>query len=113
MANVHVYDRDDIVTVLSGISYDRGIPCVYSHFEAGITYPAIAYIGAGQEQMQADGKVYWRSNTYQVELYFVKKDEDLEKSIEDAFIAGGWKYSKSDDAYLEGEGVHVIFYDLN
>lgn len=111
--SIPISGRDDIVTVLNGISYELGMPCVYSHFEAGVTYPAIAYIGAGQEQMQADGTTYWRSNTYQVELYFRKKDEDLEKSIEDAFIAGGWKFGKSDDAYLDDEGVYVIFYDLN
>lgn len=108
-----ISNRDDIVTVLAAIKEDLGVEAAYSHFIDGHSLPYLAYIGAGQEQLQADGKVYWRSNTYQVELYFAKKDEALEESIEDAFIAGGWKFSKSDDAYLDDEGIYIIYYDLS
>ena len=110
---IPISNRTDLVSVLADIEYELGIPAVYSHFVNGSSLPYIAYIGSGQTQMQADSEVYWRANTYQVELYFQKKDESLEKSIEDAFIAAGWKFSKSDDAYIEDEGIYLIFYDLS
>ena len=111
--SIPISNRDDIVTVLNKITTDYKIPCVYSHFVNGSSLPYIAYIGNGQTQLQADGTTYWRANTYQVELYFEKKNETLEKNIEDAFIAGGWKFSKSEDAYIEDEGIYLIFYDLS
>ena len=111
--SIPISNRDDIATVLAGIENDYKIPCVYSHFVNGSSLPYIAYIGGGQTQMQADSTTYWRANTYQVELYFKTKDESLEKNIEDAFIASGWKFSKSDDAYIEDEGIYLIYYDLS
>lgn len=110
---IPISNRTDLVSVLADIEYELGIPAVYSHFVNGSSLPYIAYIGSGQTQMQADSTTYWRANTYQVELYFKAKDEALEKSIEDAFIASGWKFSKSDDAYIEDEGIYLIFYDLS
>lgn len=110
---IPINNREDIVTVLAGITQDYHIPAVYSHFENGSSLPYIAYIGGGQTQLQADSTTYWRANTYQVELYFKAKDETLEKNIEDAFIAGGWKFSKSDDAYIDDEGIYLIYYDLS
>ncbi len=110
---IPISNREDIVTVLAGITQDYHIPAVYSHFVNGSSLPYIAYIGGGQTQMQADSTTYWRANTYQVELYFAKKDEALETAIEDAFIEGGWKFSKSDDAYIDDEGIYLIYYDLS
>ena len=110
---IPISDRADIVTVFADIEYELGIPAVYSHFVNGSSLPYLAYIGNGQTQMQADSEVYWRANTYQVELYYEKKDEALEEAIEDIFIADGWKFSKSEDAYIEDEGIYLIFYDLS
>lgn len=108
-----ISNRQSIVEVLQGIQEDYGIDSAYSHFANGHPFPYLAYIGTGQTHLQADGTAYWRGNTYQVELYFLKKDETLEKSIEDAILAGGWNYSKSEDAYIEDMGAFVIYYDLS
>ena len=108
-----ISNREDIVTVLAGIKNDLDIPSAYSHFVDGERYPHLVYIGSGQTQLQADGTAYWRSNTYQVELYFLKKNEALEQSIEDAFLAGGWNFSKSEDTYIDDEGVFFITYFLS
>lgn len=103
----------DIVSTLNTIKTRLGIDSVYSHWTEPTTPPYIAYIGAGQNQFRADDTTHWRQNAYQVEYYFAKKDESKESSIEDIFLADGWIYSKSDDAYEESLGLFVIFYDLN
>lgn len=108
-----IANRASIVEVLNGIKDDLGIESAYSHFSDGHAFPYLVYIGSGQSQLLADGTTYWRGNTYQVELYYLKKDESLERSIEDAFLAGGWNYSKSDDSYIDDMGAFVIFYDLS
>lgn len=109
-----ISNRDSITTVLADIKQTLGIESAYSHFaKTNVRYPNLVYIGSGQTQLQADGTAYWRGNTYQVELYFKKKDETVEAAVEDAFLAGGWNYSKSDDAYIDDEGVFVIYYDLS
>lgn len=107
-----ISNRQDIVTVLTGIKTELGIESAYSHFINGHSLPYLAYIGTGQSTFDAGNGVFWRSNTYQVELYFSRKDEALEESIEDAFAAGGWLFDKSDDVYLEDEGIFYIVYQL-
>lgn len=108
-----ISNREPITDVLSAIKTAYDIDSVYSHFTNGHTYPFLAYIGNGQSQLMADGTAYWRGNTYQVELYFKKKDESLEEDIEDAFLAGGWNFSKSEDVYISDEGVFYITYQLS
>ena len=95
-----------IYSVLQGTH----LPCVYSHFKTDQTPPYIVYIGSGQNTSDADNTHYWRENTYQVEYYFTKKDEDLEEVIEDTILADGWIFTKSEDAYIDDEDVFVIYY---
>lgn len=87
-----------------------GLPCVYSHSKTPVTPPYIAYIGNGQNVLDADNTHYWRQNTYQVEYYFTTKNEQNEASIEDALLGAGYLYDKSEDIYLEDQGVFVIYY---
>ena len=87
-----------------------GLPCAYSHFKTAQEPPYIVYIGNGQETMQADNTHYWRENQYQVEFYFTEKNEANEAAIEDALIGSGYLYDKSEDIYIEDQGVFVIYY---
>lgn len=104
--------RTDIVTVLEGIEQDYGIESTYSHFVDGHSLPYLAYIGTGQQKFASDNSDSWQMDTYQVEFYFKRKDPSIEKNLEEAFIAGGWHISKSDDLYLDDEGVFFISYQL-
>ena len=97
-----------IQTTLQRIKQQTGIPVAYSHFKKAVTPPFIVYMGDGQNQFH-----YWRENEYTVEFYFTKKDEALETSIEDALLADGFRYTKSEDAFIESEGVFVIYYYVN
>ena len=87
-----------------------GLPCAYSHFKTSKEPPYIVYIGNGQDVFEADNTHYWRQNTYQVEYYFTTKNESNEASIEEALLTAGYLYEKSEDVYIEDQGVFVIYY---
>lgn len=87
-----------------------GLPCAYSHFKKKQSPPYIVYIGNGQDTFQADDTHYWKRNTYQVEYYFTTKNEQNEEAIETALLDNGFLYEKSEDIYIEDEGVFVIYY---
>ena len=95
-----------IYSTLQGTS----LPCVYSHFKVPKTPPYIVYIGNGQNVLDADNTHYWRRNQYQVEYYFTEKNEANEAAIEEALLKDGYLYNKSEDVFIEGEGVFVIYY---
>lgn len=87
-----------------------GLPCAYSHFRTKQTPPYIVYIGNGQDVFEADNTHYWRQNTYQVEYYFTTKNEANETAIETALLNNGFLYEKSEDVYIEDQGVFLIYY---
>ena len=87
-----------------------GLPCAYSHFKTPQSPPYIVYIGNGQNTFQADDTYYWKQNTYQVEYYFTTKNEQNEEAIETALLDNGFLYEKSEDIFIEDEGVFVIYY---
>lgn len=87
-----------------------GLPCAYSHFKTKQEPPYIVYIGNGQDTFQADNTHYWKDNRYQVEYYFTEKNESNEASIEEALLGAGFLYEKSEDIYIEDQGVFVIYY---
>lgn len=106
------YYKTDIVSVLNGIKTQYGIASVYSHFTDGHALPYLVYIGAGQVNFAAGNSTYWRENQYQVQLYFKAKDYTLENNIEEAFIQGGYQFDKTEDIYLNDEGIYYITYNL-
>ena len=89
-----------------------GLPCAYSHFKKPVDPPYIVYIGGGQDTMDADNTHYWRNNLYQIEYYFTEKNETNETAIEDALLDNGYNYTKSEDVFIEGEDVFVIYYNV-
>lgn len=101
--------KQSIVLTLQGLD----IPVAYSHFKTAQQPPFVVYIGNGQNTFEGDDTHYWRQNTYQVEYYFERKDEAVETSIEDALLAGGWLYEKSEDTFIESEGLFVIYYQIS
>lgn len=86
------------------------LPCAYSHFRKKQEPPYIVYIGNGQETFEADNTHYWKTNSYQVEYYFTEKNEQNEAVIEEALLDNGYLYEKSEDIFIESEGVFVIYY---
>lgn len=87
-----------------------GLPVAYGTFRKVQEPPFIVYIGAGQNHFSADNTVYDKSDLYQVEYYFAKKDEVKEKEIEAVLLENGYRYDKSMDSYIESEEMYVIYY---
>lgn len=91
------------------------IPVAYSHFtekNSPDAPPYLVYIGNGQDTFQADNTHYYRENRYQLEYYFTEKDEQEEAIIENILLDNGFLYEKSEDVYIEDEGVFVIYYQI-
>lgn len=92
------------------------LPCAYSHFKDKKTAPKkppyIVYLGDGQDNLSADNTFYYSKNRYQVEYYFTEKNESKEAEIEEALLDAGYQYTKSEDVYIEDEGVFVIYYEI-
>lgn len=92
-----------------------GIPCAYSHFrdeDVPESPPYLVYIGNGQDAFEADNSYYWARNRYQIEYYFTEKDEEQEAAIEKLLLDNGYLYDKSEDVYIEEQGVFVIYYNV-
>ena len=97
------------------ILQQTGLPCAYSHFaeeNSPAAPPYIVYLGRGQNNFEADNTYYYQRNRYQIEYYFTMKDEDAEAQIEQLLLANGYLYDKSEDVYIEDEGVFVIYYNV-
>lgn len=97
---------------ISEVLKSTGLPCAYSHFKKSQTPPYIVYMGSGQDVFEADNTHYWKRNTYQIEYYFTTKSESNEAAIEEALLENGYLYDKSEDVYIESEGVFVIYYNV-
>lgn len=89
-----------------------GLPCAYSHFKTDQEPPYLVYLGTGQDEFLADNTVYYKENNYRIEYYFKAKNEEYESAIEDALTSAGYVYSKSEDIYIESEGVFEIYYTV-
>lgn len=89
-----------------------GKPVAYGYHSQPQPLPYFCLIGAGQDQFEADNTYYTRQDHWQVEYYFKKKDPVMEKSVENLLLQYGYKYTKSEDIYIESEDVFVIYYDI-
>jgi len=91
------------------------MPVAYSHFrgeEVPKKPPYMVYIGQGQDNAEADNTYYYSQNRYQIEYYFIEKNEEAEARIEQILLDNGFLYEKSEDVYIESENVSVIYYTI-
>lgn len=101
--------------ILSNEETGVGIPVAYSHFtekSSPDAPPYLVYIGNGQDTFKADDTFYYTENRYQLEYYFTEKDEAEEARIEKVLLDNGFRYEKSEDVFIEEEGVFVIYYQI-
>lgn len=102
---------------LQTIGNTLGIPVAYSHFKTGgmntPAYPPyMVYMGNGQDNFEADNTHYYSQNRYRLEYYFTEKNEALEADLEEELLKAGFLYDKSEDTFIESEGVFVIYYQI-
>lgn len=95
---------------LDSILEGLGIPVAYGLHKEKTPLPYLVWLGSGQNTADADNTHYFRENTYQIELYFRLKNPNLEEQLEQILLDNGLLYEKSEDIYLEEEGVFMIYY---
>lgn len=95
---------------LDSILEGLGIPVAYGLHKEKTPLPYLVWLGSGQNTADADNTHYFRENTYQIELYFRLKNPTLEEQLEQILLDNGLLYEKSEDIYLEEEGVFMIYY---
>ena len=88
------------------------IPLFYGSAQRGTPLPYLIYLGDGQRIAQADNTHYWKEDSFRIEYYFTEKNMLLENGIETALLGAGYLYEKSEDIYIEDEGVFLIYYSL-
>lgn len=101
-----------IYELLTDSEHGLGLPVAYGHFTTDEELPFICLMGAGQDPFKADDTYYSRKDRTQIELYFKRKDPDLEASLESLLLDNQYLYTKSEDNYIESEDVYLIYYDV-
>lgn len=90
-----------------------GIYTAYFEVKSDIEAPYIVWRGSGQENFVADDTFYFSlGNTYEVDFYFLEKDEEVEAAIERALLDGGFLYTKGEDLRDANTKEYLIIYDV-
>lgn len=89
-----------------------GRPVAWGYHSRPRELPYFCILGSGQDQKIADNTYYTRQDRYQVEYYFKKKQPEFEAQIEDLLLENGYRYTKTEDIYIEDQDVFVIYYDI-
>lgn len=89
-----------------------GRPVAWGYHSRPRELPYFCILGSGQDQLEADATYYTRQDRYQVEYYFRKKQPGFEAQIEDLLLENGYRYTKTEDIYIEDQDVFVIYYDI-
>ena len=98
---------EKILSILRGL----GIPFAYDHFAQGESPdpPFICYLIPASDNFGADGKVYYKIDQFNIELYTDLKDLALERKIEEALDEASIFYNKS-ETWIESESLYEVLY---
>lgn len=80
--------------------------------ESEVVFPLICFLGSGQSGLVADNTNYYQINDFDFELYFSKKDMNLEKLIEKTFNDLGYVFQKTEDVYIDSLNVFQVVYQI-
>lgn len=92
-----------------------GLPVAYSHFKGTSEDPVpappyIVYLLSDTTNIICDDEVYMSFDTYQIELYTLKKDTVSEKKVEESLKGHPWE--KMSEAYIPSEGMFQVVYEI-
>lgn len=91
--------------------HDLGIPIAYHHFICSTTPPFLIYFASDTTNIYADNIVVFTSVQCSLELYFNKKQPELEESIEQILKQNGIAFSKT-ETYFSDEKIYLILYEV-
>ena len=91
-----------------------GLPVRYFTFDSK-KQPAryLVWYGNGQAAGVADDTLFYQCNEYVAEYYYKRKDEETEAAIENVLLQNGYQFEKSEDVYIEDEGIYIIYYYIS
>lgn len=98
---------DELLQILTEI----GIPYAYDHFAEGEAPdpPFICYLFPGSDNFAADGRVYFKLENVNIELYTDKKDLSCESAVETVLDAHDIFYNKT-EVWIESEKLYEVLY---
>ena len=90
---------------------ETGLPIAYDHFAEGESPdpPFICFLYPGSDNFSADGKVWYKINQVNVELYTDLKNPELEDTVETLLDRHGIFYEKS-EVWIESERLYEVLY---
>ena len=100
---------DDLVRLLE----ETGIPFAYDHFAEGESPdpPFICYLLPQSDNFSADGKVYLKVSSVNIELYADSKDLAVEQTLEAVLDTHGIFYDKT-EVWIESEKLYEVLYSF-
>ena len=100
---------DDLVKLLE----ETGIPFAYDHFAEGESPdpPFICYLLPQSDNFSADGKVYLKVSSVNIELYTDSKDLYVEQKLEAVLDTHGIFYDKT-EVWIESEKLYEVLYSF-
>ena len=100
---------DDLLRVLE----ETGIPFAYDHFAEGESPdpPFICYLLPQSNNFSADGKVYLKVSSVNIELYTDSKDLSVEQKLEAVMDAYSIFYDKT-EVWIESEKLYEVLYSF-
>lgn len=99
----------EVMTMLA----EMNLPYAYDHFVEGESPdpPFLVFLYPGSNHFAADGKVYFKVNRLNIELYTDKKDVELEETVEAVLDRHGIFYGKS-EVWIESENLYEVLYQM-
>lgn len=100
---------DDLIRLLE----ETGVPFAYDHFAEGESPdpPFICYLLPQSDNFSADGKVYLKVSSVNIELYTDCKDLSVEQKLEAALDMHGIFYEKT-EVWIESEKLYEVLYSF-
>lgn len=100
---------DDLIKLLG----ETGIPFAYDHFAEceSPDPPFICYLLPQSDNFSADGKVYLKVSSVNIELYTDSKDLAVEQKLEAVLDTHGIIYDKT-EVWIESEKLYEVLYSF-
>lgn len=101
--------HQEVMTMLA----EMNLPYAYDHFVEGESPdpPFLVFLYPGSNHFAADGKVYFKVNRLNIELYTDKKDVELEETVEAVLDRHGIFFGKS-EVWIESENLYEVLYQM-
>lgn len=98
---------------LAGMLEKTGFPFAYDHFAEGESPepPFICYLLPQSNHFSADGKVYLKVSSVNIELYTDSKDLAVEQKLEAVLDTHGIFYDKT-EVWIESEKLYEVLYSF-